>query len=79
MSNVPSEVFGIPYELVGGHLDRIKAAYACPFLGRRCVKHSTHRDMADIPFGVCSVWYKPGFLHGGAPTSSVRNGWARTR
>jgi hypothetical protein len=33
--------------------------YTCPFLGGRCTKKSEYRGLAkNIPFGVCSVWYK---------------------
>jgi hypothetical protein len=32
-----------------------------------CAKRSTHRDIGHIPFGVCSVWYKPGFSEQSMP------------
>jgi len=61
MNRTAAEVFGIPYGLVASHLEKIKKDYPCPYLGRMCVKTSTHRDTGRIPFGVSSVWSKPAF------------------
>ncbi|MEW6360000.1 MAG: NotI family restriction endonuclease [Planctomycetota bacterium] len=39
----------------------MKNAFRCPHLKTKCTKRSQHRDIGDLPFGVCSVWHRPDF------------------
>lgn len=54
-----SEVFGYPGDSQTQEAVDSRQNYHCPFLNRRCIKKSQYRGLPEnIPFGVCSVWYK---------------------